>query len=81
MMRNAVIRSLEVIGEASKKIPGDIKKEYSIVPWKSISGMRDKLIHEYFGIDTSILWETIKKRIPELADNLKKIYQEIFPVE
>jgi uncharacterized protein with HEPN domain len=56
---NAVIRSLEVIGEAAKKIPEDVRLNYPEVPWKEISGMRDKLIHEYFGVDLEIVWETV----------------------
>jgi uncharacterized protein with HEPN domain len=57
---NAVIKSLEIIGEATKKIPPNIRENYPIVPWKEIAGMRDKLIHEYFGVGLSIIWETIK---------------------
>lgn len=54
---NAVVRSIEVIGEATKKIPKSMKNKYSEVPWKKMAGIRDKLIHEYFGVDISILWE------------------------
>ena len=54
---NAVIRSLEVMGEAVKKIPSYIRDKYSEIPWKYIAGMRDKLIHEYHGVDLEIVWE------------------------
>ena len=65
---NAVIRSLEIIGEATKKIPPDIRSKYPLVPWKEIAGMRDKLIHEYFGVDLSIIWETIKHDFVDLEN-------------
>jgi hypothetical protein len=54
---NAVVRSIEVIGEASKKIPTTVTARYPGVPWKKMAGMKDKLIHEYFGIDLEILWK------------------------
>ena len=73
----AVIRCLEVIGEAAKKIPAEIRASYSSLPWAEISGMRDKLIHEYFGVDIEIIWETVnsdlgslKTVIPEILKNL-----------
>lgn len=57
---NACIRSLEVIGEATKKIPPEIRQQKPSLPWQAISGMRDKLIHEYFGVDLTIVWQTIQ---------------------
>lgn len=63
---NAVVRSIEVIGEATKKIPETLKDKYSEIPWKKMAGMRDKMIHEYFGIDMEILWKTVKDEIPIL---------------
>lgn len=69
----AVIRSLEIIGEASKKIPTNIRNKYPTIQWKKMAGMRDKLIHEYFGIDYEILWQVIKKEIPILKKELMKI--------
>jgi uncharacterized protein with HEPN domain len=70
---NAVIRSLEVMGEAVKMIPDDIKNEYPQIPWKYIAGMRDKLIHEYHGVDLGIVWEVVKKEVPPL----KPLFEEI----
>ena len=70
---NAVIRSIEVIGEAAKKIPKSLKNKHSIIPWKKMAGMRDKLIHEYFGIDVEILWKVAKDELPPL----KPLIQEI----
>lgn len=70
---NAVIRSIEVIGEASKKIPKSIKERHPDIPWKKIAGMRDKLIHEYFGIDLEILWKVAKEEIKKLEPGIKQI--------
>jgi uncharacterized protein with HEPN domain len=63
---SAVIRKLEVIGEAVKQLPDDFRTEYPDIPWKQIAGMRDKLIHFYFGVDPLIVWQTVKNRLPEL---------------
>ena len=70
---NAVIRSFEVIGEATKKIPGAIKKKHPAIPWKKMAGMRDKMIHEYFGVDLDILWQTAKEDIPKLRDPIEQL--------
>jgi uncharacterized protein with HEPN domain len=69
----AVIRCLEVIGEAVKKIPESIKNKYPEMPWQEIAGMRNKLIHEYFGIDTDTIWDTIKEDLPPLKEAVRKI--------
>jgi len=73
MLQDAVIRNFEVIGEASKKITADFKKVYYDLPWKEISGMRDKLIHDYLGVDIDVIWETIEQDLPVLHKALKKI--------
>lgn len=62
--QDIVIRRLEIIGEAVKNLPGDFKKKYPDIPWQKISGLRDKLIHGYFGIDLELVWEIIKKDLP-----------------
>jgi len=74
---NAVIRSLEVMGEAVKKIPESMRKKFPNIPWKRIAGMRDKLIHEYHGVDIGIVWVVIKDEIPPLNPHIKKVYDEI----
>jgi len=60
--QKAFVRSLEVVGEATKKIPDDFKARYNQVEWKAMAGMRDKLIHDYFGIDYEIVWDVVKGR-------------------
>ncbi len=70
---SAIIRKLEIIGEAVKKIPKNIKNDYSQIPWKDIAGMRDKLIHDYFGVDLKRVWKTAKKDVPKLKILFKKI--------
>ena len=72
---NAVVRSLEVMGEASKHIPVEVRERYPEIPWKRMSGMRDKLIHEYSGVDLETVWGVVKEELPPLKpffDRLKK---------
>jgi uncharacterized protein with HEPN domain len=73
LIQDAIIRNFEVIGEASKKISPDFKKVYYDIPWKEISGMRDKLIHDYLGVDIDVIWKTIEIDLPILLKELKKI--------
>jgi len=70
---NAVIRSLEIIGEATKNLPPKLKLNYPDIPWKQMAGMRDKLIHEYFGVDKQMVWQVVKKHIPQILPLLKNI--------
>ncbi|OQX81015.1 MAG: hypothetical protein B6D56_03600 [Candidatus Omnitrophica bacterium 4484_70.1] len=72
----AIVRCFEVIGEAAKNIPEEIKEKYCQIPWKDMAGMRDKLIHEYFGVDHEILWETIKQQIPRLKMAYLKLLED-----
>lgn len=70
---NAVIRSLEVIGEATKHIPSSIRKKHPEIPWTRMAGMRDVLIHDYMGVDLKTIWNVIRERLPELKIHLKKV--------
>ena len=73
---NAVVRSIEIIGEASKNLPNSLKAKYSELPWREITGMRDKLIHAYFGVDTETLWKAAKDNIPPLKASIQKMLKE-----
>ena len=73
----AIIQSLIVIGEAIKNVPSDVRDDYPHVPWKSIAGMRDKLVHEYWAIDEQVVWETITKHIPQLKIDISQVIEDI----
>jgi uncharacterized protein with HEPN domain len=73
--QDAVVRNLEVIGEASKNISSAFKTKYPDVPWKTLAGLRDKLIHFYFGVDYRIIWSVIRKELPQLRKQIRRIYK------
>ena len=73
----AVLRGLEIIGEATKNLSKDLKAKYREIPWRDIAGMRDKLIHEYFGVNLELVWVTIKDKLPEFKKQILKILKEI----
>ena len=74
--RDAVIRNLEVVGEAAKKLPAETKRSYPEVEWKKIAGLRDILIHDYFGIDLDIVWDIVQNKLPPLAAEVRRILEE-----
>jgi len=74
---NAVIRSLEIMGEAAKRIPEEIRNKYPDIPWKRMAGMRDKLIHEYAGVDLETVWDVITEELPPLKPLLEKSAKEL----
>jgi uncharacterized protein with HEPN domain len=73
---NAVVRSIEVIGEAAKNIPQTLRVKYEELPWREITGIRDKLIHGYFGIDTETIYKAAKEDIPPLKSLIQKMTKE-----
>ena len=73
---DAVIRNLEIIGEAIKRVPEEIRSIYPDVEWKKIAGLRDILAHEYFGVDVEIIWDIIQNKLPVLEGHIKRILEE-----
>ena len=69
-LKRAIVRSLEIIGEATKKIPADFKIKWNNVKWKEMAGIRDRLIHDYMGVNYSIVWDVIINKIPELCEQI-----------
>lgn len=74
---NAVIRSIEIIGEASKNLSEEIKSKYAAIPWREIVSMRNRIAHEYFGIDYEIVWEIVRKDLPELKPKIEEILKDL----
>jgi uncharacterized protein with HEPN domain len=72
----AVVRAFEIIGEAAKKVPPSVRKRHAKVPWKQMAGMRDKLIHEYFGVNHQVLWKTAQEDIPPVQRLIGKVMKE-----
>ncbi len=76
-LQDSIIRRIEIIGEAVKNLPDDFKKNYPGVPWKKIAGMRDVLIHEYFGVDLDLTWQAVQKDIPDLKKDILRIKHDL----
>jgi len=77
LYQDAVVRNLEIIGEAVKRLPKRLIEKYPEIEWKKIAGLRDILIHEYFGIDTEIVWDVVENKIQELKDQILLIQSKI----
>lgn len=75
MLQDAVIRRIEIIGEAVKKLPPDFKRKHPKIAWAEIAGMRDILIHDYFGVNINVVWKTIQEDIPFLKNQVIDLYE------
>lgn len=76
LLCHAIVRSLEIIGEASKRVDPDFKFVHSHIEWKKMAGTRDKMIHDYFGVDYEIVWDIVKNKIPDLDHFIHEIIRE-----
>lgn len=74
--QDAVIRTLEILGEATKKLSPSLRERYSDLPWKSMAGVRDKLIHDYFGVNIDIVWQIVQDQLPTLVEQIAAALQD-----
>ena len=75
-LKRAVTRSLSIIGEATKKIPGDVKYAWQSISWRQMAGMRDRLVHDYMGVNYLIVWDVAKNIIPELTTRIQSVIEK-----
>lgn len=77
MIQDAVIRNLEIVGEAAKKVSHELKIHNSEIPWREMSGLRDVLIHEYFGVDLKIVWNVVEYELPKIKTKITEVLQKL----
>jgi uncharacterized protein with HEPN domain len=78
-LKRAYVRSIEVIGEAVKQLPDGLRQKYNAVEWRAMAGMRDRLIHNYFGVDYDIVWDVVVNKIPVLEAEIRLILEQEYP--
>ena len=74
---NSVLRSLEVVGEATKNVPDDVRQRFPLIPWRSLAGMRDKLIHQYFGVNLRAVWDTVQDDLPSIRPAVEAVREAL----
>lgn len=75
-LKRAFVRSLEIIGEAVKRVPEPVRRQHPQMEWRAMAGMRDKLIHDYFGVDYEIVWDVVSNKVPELALAVERLIED-----
>lgn len=78
-LKRAYVRSIEVVGEAVKQLPDGLRQKYKTIEWRAVAGMRDRLIHNYFGVDYDIVWDVVVNKIPELDVAVRLILKQEYP--